>query len=217
MQPVKRKFVAVNWSSDKNEHVTERHIDHIILISLLFLYTLTLSSAVYLPHTLILTMSHFASLTFISSSSHHWHWPHFTFVTSLSFSIFISSISSSSFTSFFVSTTLYSLSPHVPFHPSLLCPGSDEEDLGDDLLLSYVKEFWWFPHMWSHMQPHLFHNQSVLAEQMLLNKKFAMVRHRGQRSDHSFKRPLWSELSLLISVLIDSLRQRVFAFFHLKL
>lgn len=53
--------------------------------------------------------------------------------------------------------------------------GSDEEDLGDDLLLSYVKEFWWFPHMWSHMQPHLFHNQSVLAEQMLLNKKFAMV------------------------------------------
>lgn len=54
-------------------------------------------------------------------------------------------------------------------------PGSDEEDLGDDLLLSYVEEFWWFPHMWSHMQPHLFHNQSVLAEQMLLNKKFAMV------------------------------------------
>uniref|UniRef100_A0A8C7VU45 Bifunctional heparan sulfate N-deacetylase/N-sulfotransferase 1 n=1 Tax=Oncorhynchus mykiss TaxID=8022 RepID=A0A8C7VU45_ONCMY len=54
------------------------------------------------------------------------------------------------------------------------CPGSDEEDLGDDLLLSYVKEFWWFPHMWSHMQPHLFHNQSVLAEQMLLNKRFAM-------------------------------------------
>uniref|UniRef100_A0A3B3BE32 Bifunctional heparan sulfate N-deacetylase/N-sulfotransferase 1 n=1 Tax=Oryzias melastigma TaxID=30732 RepID=A0A3B3BE32_ORYME len=47
------------------------------------------------------------------------------------------------------------------------------EDLGDDLLLSHVKDFWWFPHMWSHMQPHLFHNQSVLAEQMLLNKKFA--------------------------------------------
>lgn len=55
-------------------------------------------------------------------------------------------------------------------------PGTDEEDLGDDLLLSYSKEFWWFPHMWSHMQPHLFHNQSVLAEQMLLNRKFAEVR-----------------------------------------
>lgn len=44
-----------------------------------------------------------------------------------------------------------------------------------------MKEFWWFPHMWSHMQPHLFHNQSVLAEQMLLNKKFAMVSHRGSK------------------------------------
>ncbi|XP_026862982.2 bifunctional heparan sulfate N-deacetylase/N-sulfotransferase 1a [Electrophorus electricus] len=51
--------------------------------------------------------------------------------------------------------------------------GTDEEDLGDDLLLSYVDEFWWFPHMWSHMQPHRFHNQSVLAEQMLLNRRFA--------------------------------------------
>ncbi|KAM6986631.1 bifunctional heparan sulfate N-deacetylase/N-sulfotransferase 1b [Aplochiton taeniatus] len=51
--------------------------------------------------------------------------------------------------------------------------GTDEEDLGDDLLISLSKEFWWFPHMWSHMQPHLFHNKSVLAEQMLLNKKFA--------------------------------------------
>uniref|UniRef100_A0A3B3Q680 Bifunctional heparan sulfate N-deacetylase/N-sulfotransferase 1 n=1 Tax=Paramormyrops kingsleyae TaxID=1676925 RepID=A0A3B3Q680_9TELE len=51
--------------------------------------------------------------------------------------------------------------------------GTDEEDLGDDLLLSYAGQFWWFPHMWSHMQPHLFHNQTVLAEQMLLNKRFA--------------------------------------------
>lgn len=50
-----------------------------------------------------------------------------------------------------------------------------------------MKEFWWFPHMWSHMQPHLFHNQSVLAEQMLLNKKFAMVRHEGGGNVHSFE------------------------------
>lgn len=56
-----------------------------------------------------------------------------------------------------------------------VCVGTDEEDLGDDLLLSYVNEFWWFPHMWSHMQPHRFHNQSVLAEQMLLNRRFAEV------------------------------------------
>lgn len=30
--------------------------------------------------------------------------------------------------------------------------------------------------MWSHMQPHLFHNESSLLEQMVLNKEFALVR-----------------------------------------
>uniref|UniRef100_A0ABM5GJJ0 [heparan sulfate]-glucosamine N-sulfotransferase n=1 Tax=Pogona vitticeps TaxID=103695 RepID=A0ABM5GJJ0_9SAUR len=53
--------------------------------------------------------------------------------------------------------------------------GTIEEDEGDDLLLSSVDEFWWFPHMWSHMQPHLFHNESSLVEQMILNKDFALV------------------------------------------
>lgn len=43
------------------------------------------------------------------------------------------------------------------------------------MLLKHRKEFWWFPHMWSHMQPHLFHNVTVLAEQMKLNKQFAVV------------------------------------------
>ncbi|KAM8764081.1 bifunctional heparan sulfate N-deacetylase/N-sulfotransferase 3 [Rhynchonycteris naso] len=52
--------------------------------------------------------------------------------------------------------------------------GTEEEDEGDDLLLRSVDEFWWFPHMWSHMQPHLFHNESSLVEQMVLNKKFAL-------------------------------------------
>uniref|UniRef100_K7G968 [heparan sulfate]-glucosamine N-sulfotransferase n=1 Tax=Pelodiscus sinensis TaxID=13735 RepID=K7G968_PELSI len=52
--------------------------------------------------------------------------------------------------------------------------GTDEEDEGDDMLLRHRKEFWWFPHMWSHMQPHLFHNVTVLAEQMKLNKQFAL-------------------------------------------
>uniref|UniRef100_A0A8C8DY64 [heparan sulfate]-glucosamine N-sulfotransferase n=1 Tax=Oryzias sinensis TaxID=183150 RepID=A0A8C8DY64_9TELE len=51
--------------------------------------------------------------------------------------------------------------------------GTDEEDRGDDMLLQHRMDFWWFPHMWSHMQPHLFHNVSVLAEQMRLNKLFA--------------------------------------------
>lgn len=58
----------------------------------------------------------------------------------------------------------------------LLSVGTDEEDEGDDMLLKHRKEFWWFPHMWSHMQPHLFHNVTVLAEQMKLNKQFAVVR-----------------------------------------
>uniref|UniRef100_A0A8C5LSL4 Bifunctional heparan sulfate N-deacetylase/N-sulfotransferase 1 n=1 Tax=Leptobrachium leishanense TaxID=445787 RepID=A0A8C5LSL4_9ANUR len=53
--------------------------------------------------------------------------------------------------------------------------GTIEEDEGDDLLLRSVDEFWWFPHMWSHMQPHLFHNESSLVEQMILNKEFAQV------------------------------------------
>ncbi|KAF7710256.1 hypothetical protein HF521_009128 [Silurus meridionalis] len=51
--------------------------------------------------------------------------------------------------------------------------GTEEEDEGDDMLLQHKAEFWWFPHMWSHMQPHLFHNVSVLSEQMRLNKLFA--------------------------------------------
>ncbi|KAM9580721.1 bifunctional heparan sulfate N-deacetylase/N-sulfotransferase 4 isoform 1-T1 [Guaruba guarouba] len=52
--------------------------------------------------------------------------------------------------------------------------GTEEEDEGDDLLLRSVDEFWWFPHMWSHMQPHLFHNESSLVEQMVLNREFAI-------------------------------------------
>ncbi|KAM6429003.1 bifunctional heparan sulfate N-deacetylase/N-sulfotransferase 4 [Rhynochetos jubatus] len=52
--------------------------------------------------------------------------------------------------------------------------GTEKEDEGDDLLLRSVDEFWWFPHMWSHMQPHLFHNESSLVEQMILNKEFAI-------------------------------------------
>ncbi|KAL1023953.1 hypothetical protein UPYG_G00049480 [Umbra pygmaea] len=52
--------------------------------------------------------------------------------------------------------------------------GTEQEDLGDDMLLRYVSEFWWFPHMFSHTQPHLVHNLSSLLEQMVLNKDFAL-------------------------------------------
>lgn len=57
----------------------------------------------------------------------------------------------------------------------IMCSGTDEEDEGDNTLLRHRQDFWWFPHMWSHMQPHLFHNVSVLADQMRLNKQFAQV------------------------------------------
>ncbi|XP_064125796.1 bifunctional heparan sulfate N-deacetylase/N-sulfotransferase 2 isoform X6 [Loxodonta africana] len=53
--------------------------------------------------------------------------------------------------------------------------GTEEEDAGDAMLLKHRRDFWWFPHMWSHMQPHLFHNRSVLAGQMRLNRQFALV------------------------------------------
>lgn len=44
---------------------------------------------------------------------------------------------------------------------------------GDDAILSNKDEFWWFPHMWMHDQPHKIDNVSKLVIQMELNKKFA--------------------------------------------
>ncbi|XP_078578730.1 LOW QUALITY PROTEIN: bifunctional heparan sulfate N-deacetylase/N-sulfotransferase 2-like [Branchiostoma floridae x Branchiostoma japonicum] len=51
--------------------------------------------------------------------------------------------------------------------------GDDIEDIGDDALLANAHEFWWFPHMWAHTQPHTFTNETSLREQMILNKRFA--------------------------------------------
>ncbi|XP_022242816.1 bifunctional heparan sulfate N-deacetylase/N-sulfotransferase-like isoform X2 [Limulus polyphemus] len=51
--------------------------------------------------------------------------------------------------------------------------GSGEENKGDDMLLKYVDSFWWFPHMWGHMKPHLFYNHSLLDQRMLRNYQFA--------------------------------------------
>ena len=76
----------------------------------------------------------------------------------------------------FVQNMFHSVSSVIVHVSFFVCAGTAEEDEGDDLLLKYVDEFWWFPHMWSHMQPHLFHNESSLLEQMVLNKEFALVR-----------------------------------------
>ena len=50
--------------------------------------------------------------------------------------------------------------------------GNDDEDEGDDELLRHSEKFWWFCHMWSHSQPHLY-NTSSLESEMRLNKEFA--------------------------------------------
>ncbi|XP_050052149.1 bifunctional heparan sulfate N-deacetylase/N-sulfotransferase isoform X1 [Dermacentor andersoni] len=57
--------------------------------------------------------------------------------------------------------------------------GSHEENKGDDMLLSHAHEFWWFCHMWSHSQPHLYDNVTLLETEMRLNREFAK-KHRIQ-------------------------------------
>ena len=36
-------------------------------------------------------------------------------------------------------------------------------------------KFWWFPHMHSHLQPHIFDNLTLLQNDMLMNRGFAEV------------------------------------------
>lgn len=63
--------------------------------------------------------------------------------------------------------------------------GSREENKGDDMLLSYAHEFWWFCHMWSHSQPHLYDNITQLETEMRLNKEFAKKHHIQTDSGYS--------------------------------
>ena len=32
--------------------------------------------------------------------------------------------------------------------------GGDEENAGDEAMVAAARKFWWFPHMWKHIQPH---------------------------------------------------------------
>ncbi|XP_064458636.1 bifunctional heparan sulfate N-deacetylase/N-sulfotransferase-like [Ornithodoros turicata] len=63
--------------------------------------------------------------------------------------------------------------------------GSREENRGDDMLLSYAHEFWWFCHMWSHTQPHLYDNVTQMENEMRLNKEFAKKHHIQTDSGYS--------------------------------
>lgn len=59
---------------------------------------------------------------------------------------------------------LYSVS--VELHLSLLNVFQSAEN---------VDKFNWFCHMWNHMQPHLYNNETHLESEMMLNKAFAEV------------------------------------------
>ena len=51
--------------------------------------------------------------------------------------------------------------------------GNELENAGDELLVRVADKFWWFPHMWKHIQPHRFDNVSELTKRMIWNKQFA--------------------------------------------
>lgn len=50
--------------------------------------------------------------------------------------------------------------------------GTEEENVGDEMLLQYKNHFYWFPHMWRHEQPHKF-TEEELHKNMYLNYQFA--------------------------------------------
>nr|XP_039273995.1 bifunctional heparan sulfate N-deacetylase/N-sulfotransferase 3-like [Styela clava] len=55
--------------------------------------------------------------------------------------------------------------------------GNPKENEGDATFLRESHNFLWFPHMWSHMQAHLFNNKTSMCSYMIPNKQFA-ERHK---------------------------------------
>ncbi|PIK52841.1 putative bifunctional heparan sulfate N-deacetylase/N-sulfotransferase-like [Apostichopus japonicus] len=78
--------------------------------------------------------------------------------------------------------------------------GTDEENLGDERLLKHADKFWWFPHMWNHMQPHKYNSSSKMIQDMKKNKQFAQDNwipvHKGYAvaPHHSGVYPVQEEL-----------------------
>ena len=66
---------------------------------------------------------------------------------------------------------------NLGFSGKYFMSGSAEENEGDLELLAVKDSLWWFPHMWKHLQPHRFDNQSELEGRMVLNKEFS-ARHQ---------------------------------------
>lgn len=100
--------------------------------------------------------------------------------------------------------------------------GTPEEDEGDDMLIrmcaftadsheylishsvDHADQFWWFCHMFSHSQPHIFNN-SVLESEMRLNKDFARVRSSNSRRS-SFRNTVNLIVNFLFRVTISPQR-----------
>ena len=62
---------------------------------------------------------------------------------------------------------------NLGFSGKTFLQGVEEEDEGDRKLVKERKNFWWFPHMWRHLQPHRFDNLTELLHRMELNKQFS--------------------------------------------
>jgi len=62
---------------------------------------------------------------------------------------------------------------NLGFSGKTFLQGDEEEDDGDRRLVKERENFWWFPHMWRHLQPHRFNNLTELVHRMELNKQFS--------------------------------------------
>ena len=63
---------------------------------------------------------------------------------------------------------------NLGFSGSTFAKGTPQENEGDELLIEYKNKFNWFPHMWRHIQPHKFSNESELIYRMQKNYNFAV-------------------------------------------
>lgn len=66
---------------------------------------------------------------------------------------------------------------NLGFSGSTFGSGNKWETEGDEELVRRSNKFWWFPHMWKHIQPHRFDNISALLSRMEMNKNFAEEKH----------------------------------------
>jgi heparan sulfate N-deacetylase/N-sulfotransferase NDST2 len=74
---------------------------------------------------------------------------------------------------------------NLGFSGKTFLQGEPAEDAGDRKLVAERNRFWWFPHMWRHLQPHRFSNTTELAHRMGLNKQFAAEKRLPLSNDYA--------------------------------